>query len=233
MEARLETLRIADTQLRSEVSSSKRIIVEKEEAARQAQAELSRERVNRERAVEEAKADVERKWRLLQQAEAEKHKAQLQQLSSLSSQRAAAAVAEDDVLILSAVPKKPTSSSSTNHSFGNVTTPKSEQFSRTSFDSLKSPTSLDGVPPSLSRTSSSQTMTGATSASLGLAGLGGSHSTGPAVAIERLNTMVRQLEGQVSFLTEQVRSTNKNKGKPSAKQLLKIPSLQTDILLYV
>ncbi|KAG0046395.1 hypothetical protein BGZ83_008430 [Gryganskiella cystojenkinii] len=218
LEARLETLRIADTQLRSEVSASKRIIVEKEEAARQAQAELSRERVNRERAVEEAKADVERKWRLLQQAETEKHKAQLHQLSSTSQRGATLPVpnaTEDEVVMLSAVPppRRPSSSSTT------TTSAQQTPLMGTSFEStsLTSPTNLDGMSPSLSRTSSSHTMSGMAagvstgSSALGLSGLGGSHSTGPAVAIERLNTMVRQLEGQVTFLAEQVRTTNKNK----------------------
>ncbi|KAG0198784.1 TATA element modulatory factor 1 [Mortierella sp. GBA30] len=61
LEARLETLRIADTQLRSDVNASKRSLVEKEEEARHAQADLSRERVNRERAIEEAREDAERR----------------------------------------------------------------------------------------------------------------------------------------------------------------------------
>ncbi|KAF9978505.1 hypothetical protein BGZ65_006984 [Modicella reniformis] len=52
------------------------------------------------------------------------------------------------------------------------------------------------------------------SSSVGLMGLG-NNATGQAVAIERLNTLVRQLEGQVTFLSEQVRSANRNKDELS------------------
>ncbi|KAG0204082.1 hypothetical protein BGX33_008703 [Mortierella sp. NVP41] len=228
LEARLETLRIADTQLRSEMNTSKRTMAEKEEAARQAQAELSRERLNRERAVEEAKEDAERKWRKQQQAEVDKLKAQIQQLQQQRTGDDALLSASSDSLNA----RRPSSSSvvSVNSPMlgGVAGGPMSSKFAgnqgRTSFESMTSPTSLDGMAPSMSRSSSSHTMSGmgAGTPTVGLMGLGGGSSTaGQAVALERLNTMVRQLESQVTFLSEQVRSANRNKDELS-DELVKV-----------
>lgn len=220
----METLRIADTQLRSDMNTSKRALAEKEEVARQAQAELSRERLNRERAVEEAKEDVERKWRQQQQAEVEKLKAQIQQLQQ---QRPTHSGSDGDLLSAtsdSIHARRPSSSSvaSANSPMlggGSAMAAKmAGAQGRNSFESMTSPTSLDGMAPSLSRSSSSHTMAGIGAGpgtpTMGLMGLGGGggSSAGQAVAMERLNTMVRQLEGQVTFLAEQVRSANRNKG---------------------
>ncbi|KAG0372588.1 hypothetical protein BGX24_000062 [Mortierella sp. AD032] len=248
LEARLETLRIADTQLRSDMNSNKRFLAEKEEAARQAQAELSRERLIRERAVEEAKEDVERKWRQQQQAEVEKLKSQIQQLQQQQSQRSIHSGSDGD--LLNATPdsinaRRPSSSSivSVNSPMlggGGLLASKmvGGAQGRVSFESMTSPTSLDGMAPSLSRSSSSHTMssvvagTGPGTPTVGLMGLGGggSSNTGQAVAMERLNTMVRQLEGQVTFLAEQVRSANRNKDELSdelVKVTMELEELQT------
>lgn len=208
------------------MNTNKRALAEKEEAARQAQAELSRERLNRERAVEEAKEDVERKWRQQQQSEVEKLKAQIQQLQQ---QRPSHFGSDGDLLSASSESihaRRPSSSSiaSVNSPMlsggGAMVSKMVGAQARTSFESMTSPTSLDGMAPSLPRSSSSQTMTGITVGSgtptMGLMGLGGggsSSSAGQAVAMERLNATVRQLEGQVTFLAEQVRSANRNKGK--------------------
>ncbi|KAK3838569.1 MAG: hypothetical protein JOS17DRAFT_296986 [Linnemannia elongata] len=233
LEARLETLRIADTQLRSDMNTSKRALAEKEEAARQAQAELSRERLNRERAVEEAKEDVERKWRQQQQAEVEKLKAQIHQLQQ---QRPVHSGSDGDLLSAtsdSMYARRPSSSSVANVNSpmigggGAMAAKMAGAQGRTSFESMTSPTSLDGMAPSLSRSSSSHTMAGIGAGqgtpTMGLMGLGGSggSSAGQAVAMERLNTMVRQLEGQVTFLSEQVRSANRNKDELS-DELVKV-----------
>ncbi|KAF9900228.1 TATA element modulatory factor 1 [Linnemannia zychae] len=263
LEARLETLRIADTQLRSEMNTSKRALAEKEEAARQAQSELSRERLNRERAVEEAKEDVERKWRQQQQAEVEKLKAQIQQLQQQQSQRPIHSGSEGDLLHTSSNSinaRRPSSSSvvSVNSPMlggGGASASKivgGGYQVRTSFESMTSPTSLDGMAPSLSRSSSSHTMTGVVAGAgpgtptVGLVGLGGGggSNAGQAVAIERLNTMVRQLEGQVTFLAEQVRSANRNKDELSDELVrvtmeleelqgaaVKVPSLEQELTL--
>ncbi|KAF9133317.1 hypothetical protein BG015_003569 [Linnemannia schmuckeri] len=227
LEARLETLRIADTQLRSEMNTNKRALAEKEEEARQVQAELNRERLNRERAVEEAKEDVERKWRQQQQAEVEKLKAQILQLQQ---QRPTHSGSDGDLLsasLDSIHARRPSSSSvvSVNSPMlsggGAMASKMAGVQGRTSFESMTSPTSLDGMAPSLSRSSSSHTMAGIGAGpgtpTMGLMGFGGgsSSSAGQAVAMERLNTMVRQLEGQVTFLAEQVRSANRNKDELS------------------
>ncbi|KAF9116319.1 hypothetical protein BGW39_002771 [Mortierella sp. 14UC] len=262
LEARLETLRIEDTQLRSDVNSSRRALAEKEEAARQAQSELNRERLNRERAVEEAKEDVERKWRQQQQAEVEKLKAQIQQLQQQQSQHSIHSGSDGDLLHPSSDSinaRRPSSSSvaSVNSPMlggGGVLTSRvigGGFQGRASFESMTSPTSLDGMAPSLSRSSSSHTMagviagTGPGTPTVGLMGLGGGGSSaGQAVAIERLNTMVRQLEGQVTFLAEQVRSANRNKDELSDELVkvtmelealqgaaVKVPSLEQELTL--
>ncbi|KAG0020036.1 hypothetical protein BGZ81_009509 [Podila clonocystis] len=212
LEARIETLRLADTQLRSDINATKRACLEKEEAARQAQAELNRERINRERAIEEAKEDVERKWRQQQQTEVDKLKQQIQQLQQRPS--------EATLQPVPASARRASSSSGMSSPLLSGTL-KAVQDGSNNFglDSLASPSSVDGM-PSLSRSSSSHTVSGA-SGSVSLLGLGPSSGTGPAVAIERLNTMVRQLEGQVTFLTEQVRTTNKNKDELS-DELVKV-----------
>ncbi|KAF8930716.1 hypothetical protein BGZ58_008083 [Dissophora ornata] len=218
LEARLEALRAADTQLRSEVNASKRALKEKEDETRQAQAELARERVNRERAVEEAKEDAERKLRLQQQLEIDNLKQQLQQ-----SQQRQGSISETDGHLsttLSAPPRRPSTLLSSPMLTGGPLVMGGLKSSaqaggstiRSSFDSITSPTNLDGMPPSLSRSSSSQTISGvgtATSA-VSLMSLGGG-ITGQAVALERLHATVRQLEGQVTFLTEQMRAASKNK----------------------
>ncbi|KAF9121485.1 hypothetical protein BGX30_002560 [Mortierella sp. GBA39] len=257
LEARLETLRIADTQLRSDMNTNKRALAEKEDAARQAQAELSRERLNRERAVEEAKEDVERKWHQQQHAEVEKLKAQIQQLQ----QQRPNTHSSSDGDLLSATSdsihaRRPSSSSvaSVNSPMlgggGAMAVKMAGALGRTSFESITSPTSLDGMAPSLSRSSSSYTMAGIgagpgtpTMGLLGLGGGGGS-SAGQAVAMERLNAMVRQLEGQVTFLAEQVRSANRNKDELSDELVKvtmeleelqgaasKVPSLEQELTL--
>ncbi|KAF9210705.1 hypothetical protein BGZ59_009073 [Podila verticillata] len=235
LEARIETLRLADTQLRSDINATKRTCLEKEEAARQAQAELNRERVNRERAIEEAKEDVERKWRQQQQTEVDKLKQQIQQLQQRPSETT-----------LQPVPAsaRRTSSSSvmSSPSLPGASVKASQDGNNAVLDSLASPISVDGM-PSLSRTSSSHTVSGV-SGSVGLLALGPSSGTGPAVAIERLNTMVRQLEGQVTFLTEQVRTANKNKDELSDELVkvtmeleelqslaAKVPGLEQELLL--
>ncbi|KAF9992934.1 hypothetical protein BGZ80_003112 [Entomortierella chlamydospora] len=235
-EARLEALRVADTQLRAEVNAAKRALKEKEEETRQAQAELARERVNRERAIEEAKDDAERKLRLQQQTEIDKLKQQIQQLQ----QRQGASDNQSEIH-LSTVDSMMRRSSSTGTSSSSpllsggplvMGGPKAAtQISNLSagFDSITSPTSLDGMSPILSRSNSSQTMSGTGAASMGLMGLG-SGATGQAVAIERLNTMVRQLEGQVTFLSEQVRTANKNKDELSdelVRVTVELEELQT------
>ncbi|KAF8939796.1 hypothetical protein BGZ47_008035 [Haplosporangium gracile] len=227
LEARLETLRSADTQLRSDMNTNKRALAEKDEVARQAQAELNRERLNRERAVEEAKEDVERKWHQQQQAEVEKLKAQILQLQQ---QRPTHSGSDGDLLSVSldsTHAQRPSSSSvvSVNSPMlgggGAMASKVSGVQGKTSLESMTSPTSLDGMAPSLSRSSSSHTMAGIGAGpgtpTMGLMGLGGgsSSSAGQAVAMERLNTMVRQLEGQVTFLAEQVRSANRNKDELS------------------
>ena len=234
LEARLETLRKADTQLRSDVNTSKRSLSEKEEEARKAQAELSKERISRERAIEEAREDAERRCRQQQLAEVEKLKQQIQQLQQRTVDDPLAANPADALLSVGAgmaavrrlSSASVTSASSPMLAGGPITMGSSKTGAaignstvRTSFDSMTSPTSLDGMAPTLSRSSSSHTMTGhgGAASSLGLMGLG-SGSTGPAVAMERLNAMVRQLDGQVTFLTEQVRSANRNKGMNSVRQ---------------
>ncbi|KAF9181134.1 hypothetical protein BGZ51_008606 [Haplosporangium sp. Z 767] len=232
LEARLETLRIQDTQLRSEVIASKRSLAEKEDAARQAQADLSRERINREQAIEEAKEDVERKWRQQQNAEVEKlkqHIQQLQQRQGVRDESVSGAGPEAHLSAgMSTVARRPSSSSivstlSPMLSGGPLMIGGSKSSAsasggatRTSLESVTSPLSLDGMPPAMSRTTSSHTVQGlsAVTSSVGLMGLGNS-STGPAVAMERLSTMVRQLEGQVTFLSEQVRTANRNKDELS------------------
>ncbi|KAG0266596.1 hypothetical protein BG011_001785 [Mortierella polycephala] len=232
LEARLETLRIQDAQLRSEVIASKRSLTEKEDAARQAQADLSREHINRERAIEEAKEDVERKWRRQQNAEVEKLKQHIQQLQQRQGDHDESASGAGSEAHLSAgmstVVRRPSSSSITSAlspmlSGGHLmmggsksSAPASGGAARTSLESVTSPLSLDGMPPAMSRSTSSHTVQGmsAVSSSVGLMGLGNS-STGPAVAMERLSTMVRQLEGQVAFLSEQVRTANRNKDELS------------------
>ncbi|CAO3573416.1 unnamed protein product [Mortierella alpina] len=232
LEARLETLRKADTQLRSDVGASKRSLAEKEEEARKAQAELSKERISRERAIEEAREDAERRCRQQQLAEVEKLKQQIQQLQQRPADDSLVANPTDALLSVGvgmAAARRLSSSSGTSVSSpmlagGPITVGSAKAGAamnnnsnvRTSFDSMTSPTSLDGMAPTLSRSSSSHTMAGNSGAasSLGLMGLGGG-STGPAVAMERLNAMVRQLDGQVTFLTEQVRSANRNKDELS------------------
>ncbi|KAF9575360.1 TATA element modulatory factor 1 [Mortierella alpina] len=232
LEARLETLRKADTQLRSDVNASKRTLSEKEEEARKAQAELSKERINRERAIEEAREDAERRCRQQQLVEIEKLKQQIQQLQQQRSVDDPLLSNPTDALLSvgAGMPaaRRPSSASVTSASspmlasgpipMGSTKTGASIGNSniRTSFDSMTSPTSLDGMAPTLSRSSSSHTMAGngGPASSLGLMGLG-SGSTGPAVAMERLNAMVRQLDGQVTFLSEQVRSANRNKDELS------------------
>ncbi|KAG0321805.1 hypothetical protein BG000_003098 [Podila horticola] len=212
LEARIETLRLADTQLRSDINATKRTCLEKEEAARQAQAELNRERVNRERAIEEAKEDVERKWRQLQQTEVDKLKQQIQQLQQRTS--------ETTLQPVPASARRASSSSGmSSPQLSGSAKAVQDGNNNTNLDPLASPSSVDGM-PSHSRTSSSHTVSGA-SGSVGLLGLVPSSGTGPAVAIERLNTMVRQLEGQVTFLTEQVRTTNRNKDELS-DELVKV-----------
>ncbi|KAG0085580.1 hypothetical protein BGZ93_010957 [Podila epicladia] len=212
LEARIETLRLADTQLRSDINVARRTCLEKEEAARHAQADLNRERVNRERAIEEAKEDAERKWRQQQQTEVDKLKQQIQQLQQRASETT-----------LQPVPASARRASSSSGMSSPLLSGASKVVqdgnNNIDLDSLASPSSVDGM-PSLSRTSSSHAMSGA-SGSVGLLGLSPSSGTGPAVAIERLNTMVRQLEGQVTFLTEQVRTTNKNKDELS-DELVKV-----------
>lgn len=199
-------MRLVDTQLRSDINATKRACLEKEEAARQAQAELNRERVTRERAIEEAKEDVERKWRQQQQTEVDKLKQQIQQLQQRPT--------ETTLQPVPASARRASSSSAiSSPSLPGASVKASLDGNNAVLDSLASPVNVDGM-PSLSRTSSSHTVSGV-SGSVGLLGLGPSSGTGPAVAIERLNTMVRQLEGQVTFLTEQVRTTKKNKGTPS------------------
>ncbi|KAF9281149.1 TATA element modulatory factor 1 [Mortierella alpina] len=231
LEARLETLRKADTQLRSDVSASKRSLSEKEEEARKAQAELSKERISRERAIEETREDAERRCRQQQLAEVEKLKQQIQQLQQRPVDDSVLANPTDARLSVGAgmaAARRPSSASATSVSSpmlagGPITMGSSKAGAatgnnnvRTSFDSMTSPTSLDGMAPSLSRSSSSHTMAGngGPASSLGLMGLS-SGSTGPAVAMERLNAMVRQLDGQVTFLSEQVRSANRNKDELS------------------
>lgn len=235
LEARIETLRLADTQLRSDINATKRTCLEKEEAARQAQAELNRERVNRERAIEEAKEDVERKWRQQQQTEVDKLKQQIQQLQQRPS--------ETTLQPVPASARRASSSSvMSSPSLPGASVKASQDGNNAVLDSLASPISVDGM-PSLSRTSSSHTVSGV-SGSVGLLVLGPSSGTGPAVAIERLNTMVRQLEGQVTFLTEQVRTANKNKDELSDELVkvtmeleelqslaAKVPGLEQELLL--
>ncbi|KAF9423619.1 hypothetical protein BGZ94_008236 [Podila epigama] len=244
LEARIEALRLADTQLRSEVSAAKRLCAEKEEAARQAQADLSRERVNRERAVEEAKEDVERKWRQQQQAEVDKLKQQIQVLQQqrvttneptlqpvpASARKTSVSPAITSPLLANAssmasVHPSQRASLESGHSLNNV------------LDALPSP-SLDGILPSLSRTSSTHTVNTVS----GLSSLASNVGASPAVAIERLNSMVRQLEGQVTFLTEQTRSINRNKDELSDELVrvtmeleelrivaVKVPSLEQEL----
>ncbi|KAF9356007.1 hypothetical protein BGX26_005835 [Mortierella sp. AD094] len=248
-EARLEALRVADTQLRSEVNAAKRALKEKEEEARQAQAELARERVNRERAIEEAKDDAERKLRLQQQTEVDKLKQQIQQLQQ--RQGTSDNQPEMHLSTVGSTIRRPSSTGASTSSpllSGDpliMGGPKAAiQISNlsTGFDSAISPTSLDGMSPTLSRSSSSQTI-GTGAASMGLMSLG-SGATGQAVAIERLNTMVRQLEGQVTFLSEQVRTANKNKDELSdelvrvtveleelQKQASRAPGLEQELTL--
>ncbi|KAF9918410.1 hypothetical protein FBU30_000219 [Linnemannia zychae] len=237
LEARLETLRIADTQLRSDMSISKRTLMEKEEAMRQAQAELNRERLSRERAIEEAKEDIDRKWRREQQTEIEKLKSQIQQLQQ---QRSHPSGSDGDLLNTpsdSINARRPSSSSITSAGSplpggaGTLLHKMTNVQGRTSFESLTSPTNLDGTAPSLSRSSSSHTMTSVSGAlasatgtpTVSLMGLGANSggNTGQAITIERLNTLVRQMEGQVTFLTEQVRSANRNKDELS-DELVKV-----------
>ncbi|KAG0363730.1 hypothetical protein BC939DRAFT_226862 [Gamsiella multidivaricata] len=258
LEARLETLRVADTQLRSEINANKRLLKDKEEETRQAQSDLAKERAHLERAIEEAKEDAERKLRLRQQTEIDKLKQQIQQL-----QKRQGTVDDGSEVHLSAgssaAAPRPSSSSISATAFsspmlaggplvmGGLKTALhgSGNGVRASFESITSPASLDGMPPSLSRTSSSQTMSGmsATASSMGLMGLG-SGATGQAVAIERLNTVVRQLEGQVTFLSEQVRTANKNKDELSdelvrvameleelQKQAMRVPGLEKELAL--
>ncbi|KAF9102113.1 hypothetical protein BGX27_011177 [Mortierella sp. AM989] len=223
-EARLEALRVADTQLRSEINATKRNLKEKEDEARQAQAELARERTNRERAIEEAKEDAERKLRLVQQSEIEKLKQQVQQLQQRQGASDSALATNQSEMHLSiggSAIRRPSSSSAVSASSpmlsGGPFTMGSSKVAAlnnnlpANFDSTASPTNLDGIPPTLSRSSSPQTMSGTGAASpMGLIGIGSS-AMGQAVAIERLNAMVRQLEGQVTFLGEQVRTANRNK----------------------
>ncbi|KAF9951586.1 TATA element modulatory factor 1, partial [Mortierella alpina] len=265
LEARLETLRKADTQLRSDVGASKRSLAEKEEEARKAQAELSKERISRERAIEEAREDAERRCRQQQLAEVEKLKQQLQQLQQQRPADDSLVANPTDALLsvgagMSAV-RRLSSSSGTSASSpmlagGSITMGSAKTGAaignninnnnvRTSFDSMTSPTSLDGMAPTLSRSSSSHTMAGisGSASSLGLMGLG-SGSTGPAVAMERLNAMVRQLDGQVTFLSEQVRSANRNKDELSdelvrvtveledlQKAASRVPGLEQELVL--
>ncbi|KAF9356602.1 hypothetical protein BGX34_009851 [Mortierella sp. NVP85] len=221
LESQIEALRLAETQLRSEINASKRIAKEKEEEVRQAQSELARERVARERTIEEAKEDAERKLRLQLQGEMDKLKQQIKQL-----QQQRYPVSEDNpegnlTTGVAGMARQPSSSpspllSSGQPVVGGPKAPNTQGNIRTSLDSITSPTLQDGFPPLMSRSSSSQTMsgTGPTTPSGGLMNLG-SNATGQAVAIERLNSVVRQLEGQVTFLTEQVRSANKNKDELS------------------
>ncbi|KAF9436330.1 hypothetical protein BGZ76_004257 [Entomortierella beljakovae] len=247
-EARLDALRSADTQLRSEINITKKIVKEKEEEARQAQAELARERVNRERAVEEAKEDAERKQRLKHQAELEKLKQQIQKLQQKQGSSDTPINSNQSEIHLSLGPppiRRPSSAST-----ASASSPIISGVSRLAggeltsiHDSALSPSSLDGMPPNLSRSSSSQTIHGTTASSAGLMNLG-SGSTGQAVTIERLNTMVRQLEGQVTFLGEQVRGANKNKDELSnelvrvtmeleelQKQSSRVPALEQELHL--
>lgn len=210
LESRIETLRMTETQLRSETSTCRRISKEKEDEARQAQAELTRERVVRERAIEEAKEDAERKLRL-QQAEMDKLK---QQIQRLQQQRQGFPDDNSEGLSVSGIVGR---SSTSSPMLSAPPMPKSAiaQGAGSNFDSITSPTSQDGFAPMMLRSSSAQTMSGAgVSSSVGLMNFGG-NASGQAVAIERLNTMVRQLEGQVTFLNEQVRTANKNKDELS------------------
>ncbi|KAI8356948.1 TATA element modulatory factor 1 TATA binding-domain-containing protein [Mortierella sp. GBAus27b] len=201
---------MTETQLRSETSTCRRISKEKEDEARQAQAELTRERVVRERAIEEAKEDAERKLRL-QQAEMDKLK---QQIQRLQQQRQGFPDDNSEGLSVSGIVGR---SSTSSPMLSAPPMPKSAiaQGAGSNFDSITSPTSQDGFAPMMLRSSSAQTMSGAgVSSSVGLMNFGG-NASGQAVAIERLNTMVRQLEGQVTFLNEQVRTANKNKDELS------------------
>ncbi|KAK3825859.1 MAG: hypothetical protein J3Q66DRAFT_110573 [Benniella sp.] len=221
LESQIEALRLAETQLRSEINASKRISKEKEEEVRQAQSELARERVARERTIEEAKEDAERKLRLQLQGEMDKLK---QQIKQLQQQRYPVSENNPEGNLTAGVVGMARQSSSSPSPMlssgqpvvGGPKSPNAQDNVRTSFDSITSPTLQDGFPPLMSRRSSSQTMsgTGQTTPSGGLMNLG-SNATGQAVAIERLNSVVRQLEGQVTFLTEQVRSANKNKDELS------------------
>ncbi|KAI1314422.1 hypothetical protein EDD11_002209 [Mortierella claussenii] len=251
LEARLETLRIADTQLRSEVNVSKRMLIDKEEETQRAQAELARERVSRERAVEEAKDDIERKLRLQQQAEIDQLKLQIQQLQKQQQHRQGnnetissdAHLNADAIAAAAATVGRPSSASSMLLGGGPVVMGGAKSglqeagnsAVRPSFDSMASSSSLDGMPLALSRTNSFQTMSGT------LMGLG-NNATGQAVALERLHTMVRQLEGQVTFLSEQVRSANRNKDELSdelvrvtieleelQKQAARVPGLEQEL----
>ncbi|KAF9583216.1 hypothetical protein BGW38_010009 [Lunasporangiospora selenospora] len=283
MEARLETLRTVDTQIRSEMSANKRLLAEQEEAARQAQAELGRERLNRSKALDEAKADMERKWRQSQQVEIERLKQQIQQQQSQlqqlqqqqqqqqQSSQSSKLYQDDSTLgggsgagqgsIIGPVPlsaKRPSFSTGPGYmgSPGSVGSPvivgtssggradrSSNTSVRASFDSTTSPTNMDGLPGALSRTGSSQTISGVLSGNA-LSGMGGGSSAGTAVAIERLTTITRQLEGQVAFLTEQARSAQKDKDELSEelvrvtmeledlqKVATKVPGLEQELTL--
>ncbi|KAF9916795.1 hypothetical protein BX616_002791 [Lobosporangium transversale] len=255
LEARLEALRTSDIQLRAEISDSKRNLKDKEDEARRMQAELTQERLNRERAIEEARDDAERKLRLLQQTEMNKLKQQIQQLQQQQSQ---GAIGEDTrypnnasdphlsmgATSAAATMRRPSSSAGLSSPLfppgspltmsGSKTLGAQAQGSvRSSLELIASPASLDGMSPSLSRTGSSQ--------AVGLVGLS-SNATGQAVAVERLSTVVRQLEGQVTFLSEQVRTANRNKDELSnelvrvtmeledlQKQAARLPGLKQEL----
>ncbi|KAG0224554.1 hypothetical protein BGW41_005049 [Actinomortierella wolfii] len=226
-EARLDTLRSADTQLRTELSAAKRQCLEKEEALKAAQGELAKERLLRDRAIEEAKEDESRRIKLIQQEEMEKLKAtikQLQQQLAVKEEQQQQQQQQHHHPWVQDRLQRRESSSSLNTTNGGVQGYGPE---RTSFDSTTG--SIDGA--SMSRSNSVLGMLAGSKGvpssppplgSPSLMGLSGaSGSSGPAVAIERLSSLVRQLEGQVAFLNEQVRTSNKNKDELS-EELVKV-----------
>ncbi|KAF9969333.1 hypothetical protein BGZ73_008346 [Actinomortierella ambigua] len=230
-EARLDTLRSADTQLRTELSATKRQCLEKDEALKMAQAELTKEHLLRERAVEEAKEDESRRSKLAVQEEMEKLRAKVKQLQQQLSAKEELLQQQQQQLQQSfgqhPLQRRESSSSINTMNGGGSGGVQGYAPERTSFDSTAG--SIEGV--ALSRSSSVMGVMASSRilpsspppmASPSLMGLGGaSGSGGPAVAIERLSSMVRHLEGQVAFLNEQVRTSNKHKDDLS-EELVKV-----------
>ncbi|KAG0251442.1 hypothetical protein DFQ27_008762 [Actinomortierella ambigua] len=231
-EARLDTLRSADTQLRTELSATKRQCLEKDEALRAAQAELTKERQLRERSIEEAKEDESRRSKLALQDEMEKLKMrvkQLQQQLAAKEEQAQQQQQQQHQHQQSWVQDRLRRESSSSINTPNGGGVQGFVPERSSFDSTTG--SVDGV--ALSRSNSMIGMMAASSSKmlpsspppmgspslLGLSGASGSGS--PAVAIERLSSMVRHLEGQVAFLNEQVRTSSKHKDDLS-EELVKV-----------